>query len=368
MKVKGIEVVQAGVYLLVKVTTDEGIVGWGEGLPDNFRSVAAFIEECRRFVIGQNPFQIEHLWQELFRGFFWKGGFIHCSAISAIEMALWDIKGKALGVPVYELLGGKVRNRIRLYAHIEGKSLDELKRSAEKRLKQGFTAVKFCPVDPMRPVEGPQLIRQASERVKAVREVIGWENDLLLDLHGRTTPSTAISLIEEIAPYKPMWVEEPCQPLNVDAMAEIAHRSPIPVATGERLFTRWQFREVLEKRAASILQPDPCLCGGIFELRKIAAMAEAYYVGIAPHNPYGPINTAAALQLAACIPNFVIQEHVTLGEGFLKEPFEQINGYVNVPKGIGLCAEVDEDKIVQIPKKFRETPLVYHEDGAVGDW
>ncbi|MFA0740400.1 MAG: hypothetical protein DFNUSKGM_000506 [Candidatus Fervidibacter sacchari] len=368
MRISDVEVVQAGVYLFVKVTTDEGIIGWGEGLPDNFRSVAAFVDECRRFLIGQNPFQIEHLWQTLFRGFFWKGGFVHCSAISAIEMALWDIKGKAMGVPVYELLGGKVRDRIRLYAHIGGETLDDLRRSAELRLKQGFTAVKFCPIEPMRPLEGPKLIRQAVERVKAVREVLGWENDLMLDLHGRTTPAVAILLAEEVAPYKPMWIEEPCQPLNVDALAEVAYRSPVPIATGERLFTRWQFREVLEKRAAAVLQPDPCICGGIFELRKIAAMAETYYVGIAPHNPYGPINTAAALRLAACIPNFVIQEHVTLGEGFLKQPFEQVNGYVAVPEGIGLCAEPDEDKIAQIPKQFREVPLVHYEDGAVGDW
>ncbi len=368
MKIASVEVVQAGIYIFVKVMTDEGIVGWGEGLPDNFRSVAAFVDECKRFLIGQDPFQIEHLWQTMFRGFFWKGGFVHCSAISAIEMALWDIKGKALGVPIYELLGGKVRNRIRLYAHIGGENLDDLKRSAEQRLKQGFTAVKFCPIDPSKPLEGPQTINKAVERVKAVREVVGWENDVLLDLHGRTTPTVALLLAQEVAPFKPFWIEEPCQPLNVDALAEVAHRSPVPVATGERLFTRWQFREVLEKRAASVLQPDPCICGGIFELRKIAAMAETYYVGVAPHNPYGPINTAAALQLAACIPNFVIQEHITLGEGYLKQPFEQVNGYVTVPEGIGLCAEPDEEKISQIPKRYRETPLVHYEDGAVGDW
>ena len=356
MRISDAEVVQAGIYLFVKVTTDEGLVGWGEGLPDNFRSVAAFVDECRRFLIGQNPFQIEHLWQTLFRGFFWKGGFVHCSAISAIEMALWDIKGKVLGVPVYELLGGKIRDRIRLYAHIGGETLDDLRRSAELRLRQGFTAVKFCPIDPTRPLEGPKLIRQAVERVKAVREVLGWENDLMLDLHGRTTPAVTILLAEEVAPYKPMWIEEPCQPLNVGALAEVAHRSPVPIATGERLFTRWQFREVLEKRAAAVLQPDPCICGGIFELRKIAAMAETYYVGIAPHNPYGPINSAAALQLAACIPNFVIQEHVTLGEGFLKRPFEQVNGYVSVPEGVGLCAEPDEDKNRPNPKTVPRNP------------
>lgn len=368
MKIESVEVVQAGIYLFVKVTTNEGIVGWGEGLPDNFRSVATFVDECKRFLLGQDPFKIEHLWQTMFRGFFWKGGFVHCSAISAIEMALWDIKGKVLGVPIYELLGGKVRERIRLYAHIEGENLDELKRSAEQRLKQGFSAVKFCPIDPARPLEGPKLINKAVERVRAVREVVGWENDVLLDLHGRTTPAVAISLAQEVAPYKPLWIEEPCQPLNADALAEVAHKSPVPVATGERLFTRWQFREVLEKRAASVLQPDPCICGGIFELRKIAAMAETYYVGIAPHNPYGPINTAAALQLAACIPNFVILEHTTLGESCLKQPFEQVNGYVAVPEGVGLCAEPDEEKIAKIPKRYRETPLVHLEDGSVGDW
>ncbi|GBC98550.1 D-galactonate dehydratase [bacterium HR17] len=368
MKITGVEVVQAGIYLLVKVATDEGVAGWGEGLPDHFRSVAAVIDESRRFLIGQDPLQVEHLWQTLFRGFFWKGGPIHCSAVSAIEMALWDIKGKVLGVPVYELLGGKVRERIRLYAHIGGATLDELKRSAERRLQQGFTAVKFCPVDPTRPLEGPALIRKAAERVKAVRDIVGWDNDVLLDLHGRTTPAVALLLAEEVAPYKPMWIEEPCQPLNVEALAEVAQKSPVPVATGERLCTRWQFREVLEKRAAAVLQPDPCVCGGIFELRKIAAMAEAYYVGVAPHNPYGPINTAAALQLAACIPNFVIQEHITLGEGYLRQPFEQVNGYVPVPEGVGLCAEPDEAQIAALPHSYREPPLVHYEDGAVGDW
>ncbi len=368
MRIVDVALVQGGIYLFVKVITDEGIVGWGEGLPDHFRSVAAFVEECKRFLLGQDPFRIEHLWQTLFRGFFWKGGFVHCSAISAIEMALWDIKGKALGVPVYELLGGKVRERIRLYAHIKGETLDDLKRSAEERVRHGFTAVKFCPVDPARPLEGPSFIRKAVERVKAVRESIGWEVDLLLDFHGRTTPAVALQLAEEVAPFKPFWIEEPCQPLNVEALAEVAHRSPVPVATGERLFTRWQFREVLEKRAASVLQPDPCICGGIFELRKIAAIAEAYYVGIAPHNPYGPLNTAAALQLAACLPNFVIQEHITLGEGFLKQPFEQVGGYVVVPQGVGLCAEPDEAQIATLSQSFRETPLVHYEDGAVGDW
>ncbi len=368
MRITDVTAVPAGGYLLVKVSTDEGLIGWGEGLPEHARSLSAFLEESRRFLIGQDPFQIEHLWQTLFRGFFWKGGFVHCSAISAVEMALWDIKGKALGVPVYELLGGKVRDRIRLYAHIGGETVDELKRNAERRLQQGFTAVKFCPIDPSRPLEGATIVRKAAERVKAVREVLGWENDVLLDLHGRTTPAVALLLAEEVAPFKPFWIEEPCQPLNVDAMAEVAHRSPVPVATGERLCTRWQFREVLEKRAAAVLQPDPCVCGGIGELRKIAAMAETYYVGIAPHNPYGPINTAAALQLAATIPNFVIQEHITLGEGFLKQPFEQVNGYVAVPEGVGLCAEPDEQRIATLPHRFRETPLVRYEDGAVGDW
>ncbi len=367
MRITNVAAVPAGGYLLVKVSTDEGIVGWGEGLPEHTRSISAFLEESRRFLIGQDPFQIEHLWQTLFRGFFWKGGFVHCSAISAVEMALWDIKGKALGVPVYELLGGKVRSRIRLYARIGGETVDDLKSSAEQRLQKGFTAVKFCPIDPSQPLEGAIVVRKAAERVKAVREVLGWENDVLLDLHGRTTPAVALLLAEEVAPFNPFWMEEPCQPLNVDALAEVAHRSPVPVATGERLCTRWQFREVLEKRAAAVLQPDPCVCGSIGELRKIAAMAEAY-LDIAPHNSYGPINTAAALQLAATIPNFVIQEHITLGEGFLKEPFEQVNGYVAVPEGVGLCAEPDEQKIAALPHRFRETPLVRYEDGAIGDW
>ncbi len=368
MVIEAIDPFQPGPYLFVRIVTDEGIVGWGEGLPDNSPSVAVFMTECQRFLIGRDPCAIEDIWQTLYRGFFWKGGFVHLSAVSAIEMALWDIKGKALGIPIHRLLGGPVRNKVRLYAHIGGQDIESLKTSAEKRMKEGFTAVKFCPVPPMGPLEGTIVLRQTMEKVQAVRDVIGWDRDLLLDFHGRTSPAMALLLAQELAALKPFWIEEPCQPANVEALAWVSERSPVPIATGERLFTRWDFRPVLEKTRVAVLQPDPAICGGIMELRKIAAIAETYYVGIAPHNPYGPISLAASLQIAGCIPNFVIQEHTTLGEGFLSEPFQQKDGFVSLPEAPGLGIEVQEDRIRQMPTQRRLLPIERRDDGSVADW
>ncbi|MCS7224391.1 MAG: galactonate dehydratase [Armatimonadetes bacterium] len=368
MVIKSVEPFFAGPFLLVKITTDDGLVGWGEGLPDNRRSVAAFIEECQRFLIGQNPSPIEDIWQRLYRGFFWKGGFVHLSALSAIDIALWDLKGKALGVPIYDLFGGPTRHRIRLYAHIGGSDLESLKQSATERVGQGFTAVKFNPVPTMGPLEGTKAIQETCERVQTVREVIGWDRDLLLDFHGRTSPAMGLLLARELAPLKPFWIEEPCQPANVDALAWVSAQSPVPIATGERLFTRWDFRPVLERTHVAVLQPDPAICGGLMELRKIAAMAETYYVGVAPHNPYGPVSLAAAFQLAASVPNFVIQEHTTLGKGLLKVPFQQTDGYVPIPTGPGLGIEVDEEAIKEGKSQERQLPLERLTDGSVADW
>jgi len=355
-------------WLLVKVQTDEGIYGIGECLVDKAGSIIGAIREFEDYLVGKDPLRIELHWQAMYRGSFWRGGPVINSAISGIEIALWDILGKSLNAPIYQLLGGACRERIRIYDHIGGKTLDELSRSAEKAMKSGVTAVKWSPFGPTKASDSPAVIKSAVAQVKAVREVIGDDADLMVDMHGRLSPAMAVIMAEEIAPYRPLFIEEPCLPENADAMARVASKVSVPVATGERLFTRFGFREVLERGAAAIIQPDLSICGGILEAKKIAAMAEAYYVAVAPHNPYGPVLLAASVQLDACIPNFLIQEHSSFGEGIFREPLVVEGGYIRLPEGPGLGVELDERRIGSRPFKPWKMPIWYHEDGSVADW
>ncbi len=357
-------------WLFLKVYTDEGIVGYGEPvLEGKARTVETAVKEFFEYLKGKDPMRIEHHWQAMYRWSFYRGGPIIMSAISGIEQALWDILGKYLGQPIYQLLGGPVREKIKVYAHIGGRTPEECAQSALKRVKEGFRALKMAPFEAMRIVDTPRKIREAAEKVRAVRDAVGDDIDLGIDCHGRLSPSTAIMAAKALEPYSPMFLEEPCLPENVDTMVTVARSTSIPIATGERLFTRWGFREVLEKQAASILQPDLCHAGGIMECRKIAAMAEVYYAAVAPHNPLGPIALAACLQLDACTPNFLVQEQVTLGEEYLKKPFKLEDGYVEVPKEPGLGIELDEEKIEE--KRYPgdwKCPHLVHEDGSVADW
>jgi len=356
-------------WLFVKVHTDEGLLGLGECLGDKARAVAGAVDELAGYLTGQDPFRIEHHWQAMYRGGFWRGGPILNAAISGVEIALWDLLGKALGVPIYQLLGGKCRDRVRMYPQIRGGSLEELAESAAAAVGQGFTAVKWSPLRATRAVDTPKMRHQAVEQLRVVREVVGAEVDILIDMHGRLSPAMAILLGERFAEYDPMFLEEPCLPENVDAMARIARTLRTPIATGERLLTKFGFREVLEKQAAAILQPDVTTCGGIMELKKIAAMAEAYYVAVAPHNPYGPLATAASLQVDACIPNFLIQEFVALGEGYLKKPIAVTDGYADIPDGPGLGVELDDEAIRDKPRQSWDIPVWFHaDDGSVADW
>jgi galactonate dehydratase len=280
-------------------------------------------------------------------------------------MALWDIKGKALGVPVYELLGGPTRDRVRVYAH--ARSPEEIRRGRER----GFTAFKTNPAKrrPARYVETPAEVHYAADKFAEFRKAAGDDVDLAIDFHGAISPATAKLLIKAIEPYQPMFVEEPCQAQNHDVMAEIARGTHLPIATGERVFTKWGFREVLEKRAATILQPDLCHAGGITEVRLIAGMAEAYYAAIAPHNPLGPISLAAGVQLAASIPNFLCQEQVNLGVGYLKTPFTLRKGYLDLPTGPGLGIELDENAMAdKIGHDWRNRESYDADDGSVVDW
>jgi galactonate dehydratase len=353
-------------WLFLKVYTNAGIVGLGEPiLEGRALTCQAAVRELEPYLIGKDPRQVVHHWQAIYRHAFYRGGPILTSALSGVDQALWDIKGKALGVPVYELFGGPTRRRIRVYAH--ARTPADLK----KLIAQGFTAFKTNPAKRRnaRYIETAAEIRFAVDKFAELRKTAGDDVDIAIDFHGAISPATAKVLIKALEPHQPMFVEEPINCQNHDLMAEIARGTHLPIATGERVFTKWGFREVLEKKAATILQPDLCHAGGITEVRLIAGMAEAYYAAIAPHNPLGPISLAAGIQLAASIPNFLCQEQVSLGEGYLKQPFVVKKGYIDLPTRPGLGIELDENAMAnQIGHNWRNREAYDDDDGAAVDW
>ena len=307
---------------LVKITTDTGIVGWGETtLEGKPKSTWAAVEELADYFIGKDPLRIEHHWQHVYRSAFFRGGNILMSALSGIDQALWDIAGKYYGVPAYELLGGAVRDRIRVYAHWGiGSLTDEGKASAKERLdflrqKGGYTAFKSGPGGKWRGHEPPAVIDEFVERAYLMREWVGPDVELAFDFHGKMTPALAIEICHELKGMHPMFVEEPIPQENVDALKQVSDHVPFPIATGERLLTRWGFREIFEKQAVAYLQPDTSHTGGITELKKIANMAEVYYMHIAPHCAIGPVAFSASLHVDAVVPNFLIQEQIDDGLG-----------------------------------------------------
>lgn len=369
-------------WMFLKMYTDTDLVGLGEPvLEGHCTSVEAVVREFEEYLIGKDPMQIEHHVQALYRGGFYRGGPLMLSAISGIEQAMWDIKGKFYNCPVWEMLGGKVRDKIRMYTHIKRTavagdfSVDEMLNITDERLRAGYTALKYSIIPPIRAIDTPQNLMGHIARFAAVRERIGVSVDLAIDFHGRVSPAMALRLAEELKPYRPFFIEEPCLPENVDCMVNIARSTSIPIAAGERLFGKWQFRELLEKQAVAVVQPDICHCGGIFEGRKIALMSELYFGSIAPHNPLGPISLAACLQVDACSPNFLVQEHPgnpdggDLGVGYLKEPFVMNDGYIDVPTKPGLGVELDEDALREKLYDGKwTTPRQYFEDGSNADW
>lgn len=354
-------------WLFLKIHTDAGIVGLGEPVVEGrAETVQTAVKEIEPYLVGKDPRQVTHHWQAIYRHAFYRGGPVLTSALSGIDMALWDIKGKALGVPVYELLGGPTRSKVRVYAHARTPA------AIKAGVAAGFTAFKTGPQFRRRYpryIETPAQVQYAVEQFAALRKAGGDDVDIGIDFHGKVSPALAKLLIKGLEPHQPMFVEEPVNCQNHDVMADIARGTHLPIATGERVFTKWGFREVLEKRAATVLQPDLCHAGGITECRLIAGMAEAYYAAIAPHNPLGPISLAAGIQLAASIPNFLCQEQVSLGDGYLKKPFVVKNGYVEIPTGPGLGVELDEEAVAKkIGHKWRSTESYDEDDGSVVDW
>jgi len=357
-------------WLFLKMHTDTGLVGYGEPVVEGrARTVQQAVAELEEYLIGQDPRRIEHHWQAIYRHGFYRGGPVLTSALSGIEQAMWDILGKSLNAPVYQLLGGACRERIRMYAHCGGGTPEQAAASALAKVKEGYTALKTgVGKTPARTIESPAFVEYCAAKFAAIREAVGNEVDVAVDFHGQISPAMAVRLAKALEPYHPMFIEEPCLPDNVDVMVTVARSTSIPIATGERLFTKWGFRETLEKQAAVVVQPDLCHAGGILEVKKIAAMAECYYAGVAPHNPLGPISLASCLQVDACIPNFLVQEQVSLGEGYLKEPFRLVNGYIELPTGPGLGIELDEEAVAAKTGHDWHSPHLFHEDGSVADW
>lgn len=363
---------------LVKITTDNDLVGWGETtLEGKPKSVHAAVEELADYLIGKDPLRIEHHWQHIYRSAFFRGGNVLMTALSGIDQALWDITGKYYGVPVYKLLGGAQRDRIRVYAHWGIRDLsDEGKARAKERLdwlsQSGYTAYKAGPAGKWRGHEPPAVIDQFVECAYTMREWVGPNVEIAFDFHGKMTPALAIEICHEIKGMRPMFVEEPVPQENVDALKLVSDHVPFPIATGERLLTRWGFREIFEKNAVAYLQPDTSHCGGITELKKIANMAEVYYMHILPHCAIGPVAFTASMHVDAAVPNFLAQEQIDqgLGRELFVEPWQVVNGHIELPTKPGLGFEMNEDALKNTAEYREELggEHFYETDGSVADW
>ncbi|WP_432890017.1 galactonate dehydratase [Kribbella sp. CA-245084] len=367
-------------WLFVAVRTDEGIVGWGEPIVEGrAETVQSAVAEMSDYLIGSDPLRIEDTWQVLTKGGFYRGGPVLSSAVSGIDQALWDIAGKAYGVPVYNLLGGPVRDRVRVYGWIGGDRPSSLAEDTERQLAAGLTAVKMNGSEELTPIDTPHQLDLLVERVTAVRDVLGPHRDLAVDFHGRYSPAMARRALPLLEPLRPMFVEEPLVPELTADISRIAAGTSIPIATGERLYSRWDFREVVGSGIA-VAQPDLSHAGGISEVRRIASMAEAWGVSLAPHCPLGPIALAACLQVDIASPNFLIQEqslgiHYNTDSDLLdylvdRSVFATRDGFVERPTRPGLGIEIDEGavrKANENPHRWRNA-IWRHTDGSFAEW
>ena len=356
----------------IKVETDEGIYGWGEAsLGTNELSLEGMVADLKRLIIGRNPFEIEKMLFEVYRDIYWKGGPVLYSAMSGIEMAMWDIMGKAMNVPTYTFFGGKIRDKVKMYANawfVGAKTPEQFAMRAKQTVALGVKALKFDPFGfSHMTIENSQL-SYSSEIVGAVREAIGKDNDILIECHGRFNPATALKISREMEQYNPMLMEEPCPPDYMESMAKVTARSNVPISGGERIYGKYSFMEYLEKDCVDILQPDVFHCGGMLEGKKVAAMAEAKHKSVSFHNPSGPVSNAAILQLAATVPNFLIHEIMLTDCSFrLSVSNEEVvyeDGYIKIPDKPGLGIDLNEEIIKSRPYTPRN---LRHYTGAVTD-
>jgi len=368
-------------WLFLRVDTDEGVTGWGEPVVEGRAlTVAAAVDELADLVVGTDPLRIEDHWQVLTKGGFYRGGAVLASAVAGIDQALWDIAGKVRGAPVHELLGGPVRERVRVYSWIGGDDPADAAAAAARQAAAGFTAVKMNGSGPLEPLDTPAAVHAMVERVAAVREALGPDRDVAVDFHGRVSYGMARRVLPLLEPYLPLFVEEPLVPeAPAQQLARLVDGTSIPIATGERLYSRWEFRPVLDAGVA-VVQPDVSHAGGISELRRIAALAEAYDVSVAPHCPLGPISLAASLQVGFATPNLLIQEqslgiHYNAGSDlldYLVDPsvFAYADGHVARPTGPGLGIEVDAAEVERAARTGHRwrSPVWRHADGSFAEW
>ena len=386
MKITRIESIHAGQFLFVRIHTDAGIHGVGEGgVWGHIEAAKTAVDKFATYLVGKDPFPIEHHWAVMHRFSYFQGHAIN-AAISAIDIALWDIKGKALGVPVYELLGGKMRDSVRVYGHVYEKNIERVLEELKRKKAQGFTAIGH--INPLLD-EGEEEIyfkahirkmRDAIDNVRRMREAAGDDVDLCIEIHRRLTPAEAIVLAEGIAEYHPMFIEDPMRYEDADAMARIAEKISIPIATGERFSTIYEFQALLTRKAVEYVRVDVALCGGITGAKKVAAMAEAHNVMVVPHNPLSPVGLAACLQIDACIPNFAIQEYTTgfegnrmvsvenhLGHDIVDEVPELKDGFVTIPTRPGVGLDLVADPVAVRPAHSKPVKMRLHRDGSPVD-
>lgn len=381
------KIVQVNTYLVrprwgfVEILTDDGYSGWGEAvLEGHAATVLTCVREMSDYLIGKDAGRIEDIWTTLYRAGFYRGGGIMMSAISGIDQALWDIKGKYFNVPVYELLGGACREKMRVYSWIGGDRPTDAGKAAKEKKDAGFTAIKMNATEEFQYIDNYRKIDEVLERVAAIRESCGKYFGIAIDFHGRVHKPMAKILAKKLEEFDPMFIEEPVLCENMEAFAEIASACNIPIATGERLFSKWDFKRLFKAGGVDIIQPDLSHAGGITEVKKIAAMAEAYDIALAPHCPLGPIALAACLNVDAVSHNAVIQEqsmgiHYNVGKSVLdyvknKEDFRFEEGFVNLPVKPGLGVEVDKALVMeenQSPHNWKN-PVWRHEDGSIAEW
>ena len=374
MKITSFETIPIqGRSMILRMCTDQGIIGYGEPMNyEHWRVVAQAVDDMAEYLVGKDPLQIEDHWQAMYRSSYSRSMPVLVGALSGIEMAMWDVFGKVTDMPVWKLLGGSVRQRVRVYTGIGGNTPEQCAESAKKAVETGFSAVKMgISRQPVRFVDTPKSIDTMVSRVAAVREAVGNQVDIAVDLHRRLSPTMAVILVRELEPLRLLFAEEPCHPENNQPLLKLSQSTTIPIATGERHLTRWGFRELVEREMCAVLQPDIRHCGGLLELKKIASMAEIHNMALAPHNAAGAIGVAASIHVMATVPNLLICEggH-QLGEGLFKTPMVFKDGFIELPTAPGLGVDMNDEVIDSIrDETFRLRGMFWHQDdGSFADF